>query len=144
MKMTAGNKKKFPPFECKRCGKCCKEEYVLPYITKEEWVPIIEFVKIKYAGRLKIKDMEYPSDYDMYDFNNREETFFKDIDDIASKLFWIFDNGKCPFIKKKRNADYYCEIYDIRPRICTNYRCDLDGDDFGIYLKQISETKLKK
>ncbi len=131
----------FKEFTCKKCGNCCKNEYVLPEITKGEWIPIIEFLKEKYNGRLKIKDMDTPSKYEIYDWN-KITNFLVEINKIDSEIFCVLDNGRCPFLKKKRKLNYYCEIHEIKPEVCRNYRCDLNSDDdFMIYLKQLKELE---
>lgn len=56
-------------------------------------------------------------------------------------VFWTLDSGICPFIKKKRDGKSYCEIQNIKPKICRNYRCDLEQDDFEIYLEQMEKGK---
>lgn len=132
----------FKEFICKKCGICCKNEYILPEITKEEWLPIIEFLKKKYEGKLKIKDMDTPSEYEIYDLNKITD-FLVEINNIDSDIFWVLDNGKCPFLKKKKKGTYYCEIHEIKPQVCKKYRCDLNSNDFMIYLEQLEVLKLK-
>ena len=130
----------FPGFKCKRCGKCCLNNYILLKIELVEWYKILKVIESNYNGVIEITDdsedhktlttKEIKHIIELY-WNNGS---FYDLD-----AFWTLDSGICPFIKKKRNSEYYCEIQDIKPKICRNYRCDLESDDYQIYLEQLEE-----
>ena len=78
--------------------------------------------------------MDYPSQCEIINLN--EVDFLKSFHNIDSKIYWKIDNGRCPFIKKKRNGPYYCEIHKIKPKVCRDYRCDLNYEDWITYLEQ--------
>jgi len=41
------------------------------------------------------------------------------------------DGGQCSFIRYNKEKDiWFCEIYDIRPIVCREYRCDEDNNDW--------------
>jgi Fe-S-cluster containining protein len=39
------------------------------------------------------------------------------------------ENGRCPFL----NADHRCSIYEHRPRLCREFRCDSDPNFLRVH-----------
>lgn len=79
-------------FKCKRCAKCCKK-YLIKLYDRD-----IERIQKKYPKEYFVEKLEIGpiNDY------------------ILKKV-----NGKCIFLKK--NKQYFCKIYTIRPKICKQY-----------------------
>jgi Fe-S-cluster containining protein len=78
-------------FSCKRCGECCRELIVKLYKK--------EIDDIKKAG--------FGKDFFSYDPHIRSHVLKK-------------TRGKCIFLGKKER-EFYCRIYEIRPRVCREY-----------------------
>jgi len=110
--------RKITDFKCKRCGECCFNTSMLSW-TKEDWLPIIKYIKEKYNGFLTIKCSDrYVKIY---------IGTYMDIEKIKKEYNYLWealDEGECPFIKY--DYTWLCEIYDIRPMKCREFRCDRD------------------
>ncbi len=136
-------KKGFKEFICKRCGKCCLNNYILLDIELKEWYKILKFIESNYNSVIEIMDdsdeyttittKQIKEILDLYYLNGHDDEI------IYSDVFWTLDSGICPFAKKKRDNEYFCEIQDIKPKICKMYRCDLESDDYQIYLEQLKK-----
>ena len=133
-------KKVFKEFKCKRCGKCCFNHYILLKIELIEWYKILKFIDSNYDGVIEIMD-----DSDEFKMITTEEIkqvielYWNDGSFYDLDIFWTLDSGVCPFIKKNRDGEHYCEIQTIKPKICRNYRCNLENDDFQFYLEQLEK-----
>jgi len=79
-------------FKCERCGECCNN-YIIKLSNKD-------IKEIKKLG------------YEKEDFAEHDSTINGE---VVKKT-----EGKCVFIKKKKN-EYFCQIYLFRPLVCKRY-----------------------
>jgi len=84
-------------FTCKHCGECC-----IKYIVK---LSKADIEKIKKAGYSK-------EDFVDIDKHLPEPTKF-----VLKKK----DNQWCVFLKKDKNNEFFCKIYNTRPTVCRRY-----------------------
>lgn len=117
-------------FECKRCGKCCEEHgYLTSLVDKKEWLAIAQHIEEKHDGIIMVNcncGCDEQTEVTPEDIINDVELTFKDY--INSHSFLAFDHADCPFlIYDKKNKIYSCEIQHIKPKKCSEYRCDVHG-----------------
>ena len=81
----------FDQFDCLTCANCCS--MISPVVTEKD----IE----KLAKRLKLKAVDFISQY-LYIDEDRD---------------YVFKLTPCPFLM----SDYYCMVYEDRPKACREY-----------------------
>ena len=96
---------------------------------KEDWIPIIEYIKDVYDGVLLIRIDEY-----FYKFKIQSYEDIEKAKNALKNLLWdALDGGQCPFILYNKDEDiWFCEVHDIRPIVCKEYRCDGEYDNIDI------------
>jgi uncharacterized protein len=82
-------------FICARCGECCKK-----YTVKLSENDIRKIEKLGYKKQFFAEKDSFDIQYGKYALKKKNE--------------------KCIFLVEK-NKEAFCKIYDIRPRICSQY-----------------------
>ena len=99
-----------PPFECKRCGDCCKKVNTFAFVLYEEELKVWEgsWVESNYGY--------YPALAFVARMGDTADLFFHPV--TGDELF------RCPFLRKDRNKDTYkCLLHGtkLKPKVCVNY-----------------------
>jgi Fe-S-cluster containining protein len=90
-------------FACTRCGKCCIS--LGRHLTKERSISAIQhYCRIGITGEIVPVTIS-PEYREIYAEGERGE-------------LW------CPFLRKNPDETFTCTIYETRPRICREFRCE--------------------
>ena len=87
------------------CGECCRAPVIL--ITQTE-----DYQRWVRQGREDI--LKYASEPPIDGYGD----LWIDIKDYEGS------SGYCPFLKKVGNYKFKCSIYNTRPKVCKEYRCE--------------------
>jgi len=103
---------------CKKCdGKCCRY-FALPIETPEDW-----------------------DDFD----DIRWYLCHRDVSVFVEDGDWYLNvKNTCQYLSE---ADFRCQNYHLRPRICRGYdtdNCDLTGDDYGYELHFTNDRQMEE
>lgn len=95
-------------FNCKQCGKCCKDKFV-------KWATLEDIERWEKHGRNDILQyLKRDIDPEIYLEHGRVELFFNPNTGI--------ELDECPFLKKENNH-YTCVIHNTKPTCCKEYYC---------------------
>ncbi|MBA7534536.1 hypothetical protein ES705_26784 [subsurface metagenome] len=98
-------------FECKKCGKCCKDKFFSATLT---YLDILKIIKV-----YKLTPDEVIEILEVFTMNENEIGIIKENSRIESGLSFIrlrkLSNSSCFFYNK---TNFTCKIYKFRPSSC--------------------------
>ena len=104
-------------YECRQCGTCCKSYRKISLRPDE--VPFIE----KMGGHVGV-------DVCLNDLRQKSMQELVAEARATGKVYMIHPDEKGCIFLEKRNAKYYCKIYNFRPQACRGFRCNLADSSF--------------
>ncbi len=114
-----------PNFICKRCGNCCKTNYMIDIITRTEWERIIAFLNEDSNTSIEVVDFD-EGKVQTFDLDSMEVFKPTDENERFSDFVWAMDDAiKCPFLElNEETCEYSCSVYEVRPQSCRNHKCE--------------------